>query len=392
MKMLIDYLKLALRNIWHRRLRSLLTVIGILIGVAAVVALISLGQGLQQAIGEEFERFGYNVITLFPGDMRGFRGGFVPPSVELNVEVIKEIEGVEAVAEMLNKSAYVKIKELEGFLPVVGISQEMEGFLGGRGLKEGRMFVNDEEKSVILGSDIADDLKVKPGEGILIEEGEFQVVGILEETGDPGIDEGISIPIDTLREIYGEEGKVSFVFIRVKEGFDAKAIAEKIEDELKKVQGKEFTATTTEELQELVGGAIRAVQAFLAGIAGISLLVGGIGVMNTMYTSVLERTREIGVMKAVGATRRQVMWLFLMESGLLGLVGGVIGIILGLGISTLAIVLVRQFIDVELLQVGISWGLVVGALAFSFIIGIASGLLPARRASKLKPVEALRYE
>lgn len=393
--MFLDYIRLAMRSMTHRKKRSWLTIIGILIGITAVVALISLGQGMQKAIDKQFEQFGYNIITITAGSFRGgFRGHFGSTSISLDLETIKRVEGVETVGAMLIKDAYVQAgsSNIEGFLPVVGLSPEMGEIYREAEVEIGRDFKAEERFVAALGRKVAKDLNVGVGDKISIEEQDFEVVGILKKSNQN--DDGIFVPIQTLREIFHEEGKVSLALAKAAKGFDIEMVANDIERELKKERGKEdFSVQTVQQIKDLVQRAIGIVQAFLAGIAAISLLVGGIGVMNTMYTAVLERTREIGVMKAVGARNSQVMILFLIESGLMGLVGGAIGIIIGLGVSNGAIVLAKRFIEgADFLEPSATLGVIFGALLFSFLIGALSGLLPARSAAKLKPVEALRYE
>lgn len=393
--MLFDYIRFSIRSLSHRPKRSWLTIIGILIGITAVVALISLGQGMQRAVDRQFEAFGYNLVTITAGSARGgLRGGFGVAAFEFDAEMIKNIEGVGAVGAMLFKNAYIKTEKLEGFLAVLGVSPETMRAFRGYEAGAGRILSDGDNLMAVLGSEVAQDLGLKTGDKLLIEKAEFSVVGILRKGVNPQNDDAIFVPIKTLEEMFGEKGKVSFVLARAADGYDAKDVAEKIKQTLREERGRDdLRVQTLEQVRELVRNAIGVVQAFLGGIAAISLLVGGIGVMNTMYTAVLERTREIGVMKAVGARRRQILILFLIESGFMGLVGGLLGTILGLVISAGATLLAKRFIEgAEFLEVGISPQLVLGALLLSFLLGALSGWLPARNAAKLPPVEALRYE
>lgn len=387
----MDYFALAVRNILHRKKRSWLTIIGILIGVMAVVALVSLGQSMQLAVNKQFEEFGYNVITIMPGTLRGFHPSFTA-TLELDISSLKGLEGVESVGALLYKSAYIQTGKLEGFLPVMGLSPEMVKIMLLE-TQSGRLFNPDEEDAAVLGSAVAQDLGLKVGDTFKIEDRPFRVVGILKKGGNSRNDQGIFIPLPVHWALTGETNKISIAMVRVKPNYDVDKVAEEIKQVLKAQRGKEdFSVQTVEQIRKVVNQAIGILQAFLGGIAGISLLVGGIGVMNTMYTAVLERTREIGVLKAVGAKDRQVMWLFLIESGLMGLVGGAIGTLLGVGLDVAAVLAAKRFIEADVLELGVSAWLVLGALAFSFVVGALSGLFPARSAAKLKPVEALRYE
>jgi len=155
---------------------------------------------------------------------------------------------------------------------------------------------------------------------------------------------------------------------------------------------EDFEVSTTEELMKAFNTLLNIVQGVLVGIALISLVVGGIGIMNTMYTAVLERTKEIGILKAVGAQNRDILSLFLVESGILGLAGGAIGVLLGMGFSKLVELVATMALQTKLLQAYFPWYLTLGSLAFSFLVGTVSGILPAYQASRQKPVDALRYE
>jgi len=174
---------------------------------------------------------------------------------------------------------------------------------------------------------------------------------------------------------------------------DVNSIAKEVRRLVKEQRGKDdLNVHTTGEMLDLMQNLVGILQAALGGIAAISLLVGGVGVMNTMYTAVLERTREIGVMKAVGARRRHILMLFLLESGFMGLIGGLLGAFVGLGIALGIKLLAPIFLPGTALEVGFSPGLLLGVLVFSFVLGALSGFFPAREAAKLPPVEALRYE
>jgi putative ABC transport system permease protein len=389
-----DFLWLAVRNLRHRPKRSWLTIVGILIGMAAVVALVALGQGFQQAIDREFEGFGYNVIMVMGGGDLHYSW---TATFEFDPTVLRQLEGVETAGGMLFKTPYVKTPKQEGFLPVYGLEPAMmQDFSGYYATKAGRLFQEETGREAVLGSDVAHDLGLSLGDRLVIErpEFEFTVVGILRERADPDYNDSICIPLKMLQEIVGERDKYSFVLVKTKDGAVVQEVADRIKQDLKDNRGKDdLNVRTMEELRDLMGNILGIAQAFLGGIAAIALLVGGIGVMNTMYMAVLERTREIGVMKAVGAQRRDILTLFLLESGFMGLVGGILGTMLGAGISMGAVFLVKLFVkEASFMEAGVSFELTAGALIFAFILGALSGWLPARNAAKLAPVEALRYE
>jgi putative ABC transport system permease protein len=201
----------------------------------------------------------------------------------------------------------------------------------------------------------------------------------------------IYVPYDTMESLFGPADDVALTLVRTQPGYDVNEVADRAEEALK-ARGSEITTVTYTDLSDFIGTIVRIVSAFLGGIAGISLLVGGVGVMNTMFTSVLERTKEIGVLKAVGAKNWHVLSIFLIESGLMGLVGGIVGVVLGLLLSRAGVFVINQLVSGIDLSFAVSASLIVYTLLGSFAIGAIAGLWPAWRASKLQVVDALRYE
>ena len=267
----------------------------------------------------------------------------------------------------------------------------------GRDLKPG-----DKYKAVI-GTGLANlkDFKkpLEVGDKIKIGKAEQEViiVGILKKIGNPYDDGTVVLPLDTAQEILGIKDSYDMITVQIKEGEDVDQVAEETKTRLRKDRGlkegeEDFRVQTAEQLAETFNNIFGIIQAVFIGIAAISLVVGGIGIMNTMYTAVLERTREIGIMKAVGARNSDILKLFLIESGILGMIGGVIGVVLGILLGIGASFFAGQALGSNLLKAYFPWYLIVGALIFSFGVGCASGALPALQASKLKPVDALRYE
>jgi len=405
--MILDFFKFALNNLRHRRLRTWLTMLGIFIGIAAVVALISLGQGLQEGINQQFEQLGKDKIIIQSKTL-GPPGSATSSSLILtskDLDTIKGVRGVENAAGILMKSGQAKFKDELKIEFIIGIDPEDEKFLSevqtfkiteGRNLKKGDKF------KVVVGYNHIVNGKVwkknvKVGDTIQIENTDFKIVGVLEKTGNPFDDEAFYIPKETLKEILNIKDEESEIIAKTGNGFDPDSVAEDIKRKLRRERGElkdqeTFTVQTSEQLLQTFTNIFGIVQAVLVGIAAISLLVGGIGIMNTMYTAVIERTREIGIMKAVGAKNSHVLFIFLTESGLLGMVGGAIGIAIGIMIGKIVEIAARQYFGTPLIQAYFSWYLILGALAFSFVIGTLSGLLPARQASRLRPVDALRYE
>jgi len=206
----------------------------------------------------------------------------------------------------------------------------------------------------------------------------------------------LALPIESVQEILDREDRIDYVIAEPETGQDPQEVANDIEEELRTERNvqegeEDFTVSTADDLLESSLGILNLVQKVVLGIVSIALFVGGLGIMNTMYMSVSERTKEIGIMKAIGATRKQILSIYLFESGILGLIGGSIGIAVGLGISEIAFYFIRQFLGFPLYP-SRSLTLIAGALTASFLLGVISGFLPARKAAKLEPVEAIRQE
>ena len=402
-----DYFSLAFNNLRRRKLRSWLTIIGIFIGIAAVVALISLGQGLQDYISGEFEKLGSDKIMIQPKGGMGIPGGSTSESLMLtskDLKVIENVRGVEWVAGYLIKQGQTKFKGESSVGFATGVEpKDLDFFIeiGSISIIEGRELKEGDKYKVVVGYNHAYgeiwSKTLKIGSTIQIEGVEFKVIGVVNKIGNSMDDGTLYVPKETLKEILNIDDEESYVIVKTASGFDTEHVAENIERKLRQFRGEKeeqetFTVQTSEQLLETFQNIFAVVQAVLVGIAAISLFVGGIGIMNTMYTSVIERTKEIGTMKAVGAKNSDILFIFLFESGLLGLVGGAIGILIGVGLGKGAEYIATVALGTPLLQASFPIYLIVGALSFSFLIGTISGILPAMQAAKLKPADALRYE
>jgi len=413
--MLRDFFLLAARSIAHRKMRSWLTIIGVFIGITAVVALISIGLGLEKTINDQVsEVFGVDSFVISPEGAFGPGGGHGSDTFAIDLDELRAIDGVKEAAAIRDETGFVEGlpdaegETVKGFLSVMGLSPELltefPSFVGEVELEEGgREFTDTDEHVAILGSEIAERLNAPLGSMIEIEGIPFEVVGVFvtgeedepEQGGMMGFgasagDDTVFVPYDVLFDLYGPAETVLVTLVRITEGADVDDVADRAETALNE-QGAEIMAITYSDVSDMVGTMMSTISAFLAGIAGISLLVGGVGVMNTMFTSVLERTKEIGVMKAVGAKNSHVWIIFLIESGMMGLVGGAVGTLFGLGLSWIASMLLSRVFGIDIAVVA-SASLIVITLAGSFALGAIAGLWPARRASKLPVVDALRYE
>lgn len=401
-----DYFFLAFNNLKRRKLRSWLTMIGIFIGIAAVVALISLGQGMQNYINEEFEKLGKDKIMIQSKSF-GPPGSATSPSLALtekDLEVVQKVKGVEWALGMIYKLGQVEFKKELQITYVIGMSPEdveLMSEIQSFEIKDGRWFKSGDKYKVVVGYNHGyKDIwkrQVEIGDTMIIEGQEFKVIGIVEKVGNQYDDINVYAPKEVISDLLGTSDEISMIMAKTASGFNPEDVAETIERKLRKFRDEKedqetFSVQTSEQLLQSFQNIFGAIQAVLVGIAAISLLVGGIGIMNTMYTSVIERTKEIGTMKAVGARNSDILTIFLFESGLLGLVGGAIGVVIGIGLAKGVEYALSASGMGSLLQAHLSWSLILGALAFSFVIGTLSGILPAMQAAKLKPADALRYE
>ena len=397
----------AVRGIRHRQLRSWLTMLGIFVGIAAVVALISLSEGLKVSIQEQFEKIGGDKIFIQP---KGTFGGFESDAAQLTVSDKDELARVSGVDETTTYVLEVGLLSSEDEnLPVYisGVPDNAKERalvieIGTWEIEQGKWFEKGNHDKIVIGNDFFRteilDKKVNVGDIVDVNGQKFTVSGVLKRIGDPSTDGGIFMDEDALRSLLGLTAEeTNFIGVRVEKGADMAVVQERLKKELRKLHNVEkgqedFEVQSPEDLLAVFNSIFGIIQVVLVGIAAISLLVGAVGIMNTMYTSVLERTNEIGVMKAVGARNGDILTLFIIESGVLGFVGGIIGILLGSGMSKLVEIVAGQVFGSPLIRAVFPLSLIVGALIFATLIGILSGVLPAYQAARLQPVEALRYE
>jgi putative ABC transport system permease protein len=401
-----DYFLLAFGNLRKRKLRSWLTILGIFIGIASIVAFISLGQGLQNYINEQFQQMGSNIVMVM-----GKAGPVVSPIASYvsakpitweDVDLIEKISGVDIASPLIMLPADVTYGKKKQSLFVYGMEpgdiDSLFGELSSFKITDGRQLKESDRYEATIGAKFGDyfDKEISVGNKIDILGQKFTIVGIFKPIGNPQDDGALYIPNRAMKELSPRPDIVSIIYIKTK-GTDPEIVAEKIKDRMRKdrneKEGEEsFSVSTSQQLIEMFNSILSVVSAVFIGIASISLLVGGIGIMNTMYTAVLERTREIGIMKAVGAKNSDVLLIFLIESGMLGLVGGIMGLAIGMGISKLVEFGIVKFYGIILLKITFNPILMISVLWFSFVIGAISGVMPAIQASRLKPVDALRHD
>ena len=406
--MIKDYFVMAWKNLRKRKLRSWLTMVGIFVSIATIFLLIALSLGLQNAVQEQFRQLGTDKFFIMPKGQLGAPG--TGGAVELttkDVDVIEKVNGVKEVTYFSVGTAEVEFNRIKRYYFSAGIPLEDEKiikiFLESSGLEimEGKFIEKEDLNEVFIGSLYADETlfgkRIRLRETIKINGKEFRVVGFAESVGNPQDDTNIYMSIEAFKELYNSGDRIDEIFIQVEDREDTKEVAERVEKRLRSSRDvteetQDFTVLTPEELLASFGTILNIITGFLLGISAISLLVGGIGIANTMYTSTIERTKEIGTMKAIGAQNKDILLIFLIEAGLLGLIGGIIGVFLGMGLGQIIEYIAVVQLGTNLLQVAYPWYLTVGCLAFSFGVGAVSGLLPAWQASKTNVVDALRYE
>ncbi|OGE15837.1 hypothetical protein A3F00_03340 [Candidatus Daviesbacteria bacterium RIFCSPHIGHO2_12_FULL_37_11] len=394
----METINLAFSSILRNRLRSFLTILGIVIGVMSVIILVGLVSGLRSFITDQIASLGPNVMFVIPGKVGGGRG---PGGIQTNRLTLQDantlssrLQGEAEVSAGIQKVTKTKYKnKTVNDTTVVGVQANYTKIIKAIKIQEGRYFTSSEVDSgkrvIVIGPTVAEKLygTGNPlGKELKIGNLNYTIIGLIEKRGSNlgiDLDNFALIPLISAQKQFGED-KIHNIVIASNETGNVSVIQEKAKKILsKRLSEDDFTVQTQEQTLSTVSTITNVLTTALGGIAAISLLVGGIGVMNIMLVSVTERTREIGLRKALGARPSQIRNQFLIESITLSGIGGVIGIIIGIGIS----LILNQFIKtvVPFWAIGLSFG-------FSMLVGIIFGVAPAIRAAKLDPIEALRYE
>ncbi len=398
-----DFITLTFKSLRHRPLRSWLTVVGIVLAVALVVAIFALGSGVQGLLSKTLQMFGSDLVIVYPGKETNPFTSIVGGQRfrESDITALEMLPGVAFVAPADVSSMNVEYNGEKQTAMVHGIPWKplqtiFEESQGAR-MQDGAWPSLDDSNDVVLGSLAASKLfktPVKVGDDIILRSKHMRVAGILSSMGNQEDDNSFFLSLTMFHAISGKGPGAFSAFVKAVPGTDLAVLSQEIKFELSKQDVvHDFSVITPSRANEIVGNILGIVEFALLVIALMSLVVGAIGIMNTMYTSVLERTKHIGIMKAVGATDDAILSLFLIESGMIGLVGGVLGIVLGIaaawGVGILAAGLgVGGLFSFATLD--FSAFLVV--LVVTFITGTIAGFLPARAASRMQPAEALRYE
>ncbi|MFB6246401.1 MAG: ABC transporter permease [Candidatus Pacearchaeota archaeon] len=403
-----DYFKYALKNLRSRGVRSWLTLLGICIGIATVVSLISLGSGLKTAVNAQFSVSSTQVITVEAGGVTGFGPpgtGVADPLTQDDADAIRRLSSVEVVASQYVETAGVEFNNKKSFLSIGSIpdnEKAIEFIYDNYGIEidSGSFIEEGEENKVLIGADVANGQKndfgkdARTGQDLNIGGKDFKIDGVIKKQGSFIVDGTIFMKEDDLVELKNLSDEVDSIYVKVKN----KELIDKAKKEIEKLlrerrdveKGNEnFEVTTPEGSLSQVNQIISGIQIFIIIIASISILVGIIGISNTMTTSVIERRREIGIMKAIGARNSNIFYQFLVESGMLGVFGGIIGVIIGVAVGFIGTSAINSFIGATT-EPQINFTLIFFSILGSFVIGAVSGVTPSLKAAKLDPVDAIR--
>jgi putative ABC transport system permease protein len=395
----------------HSKIRSWLTIIGIVIGVGAVVGIVSLGDTMQNQVQSRLASMDLTNIMITPGYSRaspmsgdGYNEkGTDTQLTKHDIDAIRGVEGIKYATGEISGRESVKYTGENATLSISGVDPQIWKYMNSLEVKSGRLLEPADKYVAVIGSGVASGIYKKDigvNQIITINDKSVRVVGVLKEEGGSE-DRQIYMPIDSALNVITDAKKGVFNSIKVKaKSVDVvdtvtKAIEKKlmISRHINKKEDRDFSIITLKSMAESVTNMTSSVTLFLGAIAAVSLIVGAVGIANTMFTSVLEKTKDIGTMKAIGAKNRDILMIFIFNSAMVGLVGGIFGIILGALVSALF-----PMIGVTMTSAGsetsisLSPQLMIFGLALAVLIGVISGVVPAYRASKLKPADALRYE
>ena len=406
--------KHALNMVLHSKLRSWLTILGIVIGVASVIAIMSLSAAMQSQINSRLGGLGADILTVTPGFSRGGNifGGRGGPGGEgggsssattkpiqltrTDVQVLRGIPQIALIETQISGSTNITYLGKTGRVSVTGVDQKVWSQITTSTVASGRLLDSADMNVVVIGGRLSASYFDKPlgiNQMVLIGGNAFRVVGVLNDQSN-----GVYMPIQIASNIIPDKtnGVYDDIIIKVRDANQLNQTMTLITANLamsRHVTGKtqDFSVTSSQQLQATISSTLNALSMFLLAIAAVSLLVGAVGVANTMFTSVLEKTKEIGIMKAIGARNHDILFIFLFNAALIGLIGGILGILLGTLLSGFipALLSGTQFSRSGTL---VTMSSVILAISVSLFVGIIAGIIPAYQGSKLKPVDALRYE
>jgi putative ABC transport system permease protein len=400
----IDEIRYSLQHLVDKKLRSFLTIISIVIGIMAIFALISFGIGIKNYTQTLANEAGADKLMIMAkGFTTDSTGGFKLTADDISF--IQRISGVKEAAGVYSNVGQLKHDRDMRFVDMVGLDTKhlrlVEEIMTTK-IVEGRQLKTDDTEMVVLGYNylVADKIFAKPlhvGDKITINDRPFDVVGFYDEIGTPSDDSQVYMTFEGMESLYPTQKDIYIEgFIQADKGISTSDLADIIKEKMRKRLGEDkgnedFFVQSFQDLLATFDVILNVINGILILIALVSVVVASVNITNTMYTAVLERTKEIGIMKAIGAKNEDILFIFIFESGLLGLMGGVIGVGMGFLVASTGGAIAASA-GYALLKPEFPWYLIMGCILFAFMIGAGSGIFPARQAADQKPVDSLRYE
>ncbi|MGV8177019.1 MAG: ABC transporter permease [Candidatus Bilamarchaeaceae archaeon] len=402
-----DMLRYVFSSLMRRKLRSWLTLIGVIIGIATIITIISISDGVKADINNQLASFGTDKIMVVPVNVdksTSFSFGSRPSFGKLyekDADRVEKIGGVKELSKMVYDRTFLKFRDKGIQAYVYGSTANFFDQYGDyMKIEKGRALTDSERNVAVLGYDAANDMfgknKISVGNVINIGGEDFRVVGILQKIGtsmSQSDDSAVYVNLDDARRLFKDKiakTELTAIVVTVAPGFDQNEMKEQMEYEIAashrvSLDDKDFGVITADFINQVVGSVLDLLTVFLLAITVIASIVAGIGISNTMFMSVLEKTQEIGTLKALGASRNDILLLFVFESALIGISGGVVGILIGAGLAFM-------IGSIGGIMIVITPQLVAFSLFFSVSVGAIAGFIPARRAAELDPVKAMREE